>query len=390
MAGFSRLAATGGLIAAAVLAAGCGGGAGGGADTGPIKIGVPVPLSGDYASAGQDVLRGAKLAAKDINDDGGVIGRKIQIIEADDACSAQVGAQAAQKLVSQEIAAAAGGYCSTAALPELNTFHRSKIPYVMDASTNPELTEMGFAEAFRTIGRDDEQGPIVASFIKDFLEAKRAAVLHDNTTYAKGLADATAKALKSEGVEVVFDDALTPGQSDYTPVLTKIAGTKPDVLYYSGYFAEAGLLIKQAQQLGLDLQMMGGDATNDPTLIKTAGPAAEGFMLSTAPLAQFLPGAQQFLKGYRGAYNAQPGPYAVYEYDAVKILAEAIGKAGSTEPEKITQALAGTKGYDGVTGEITFDEKGDRADPVYVIARIENGKFVGYKEQQNGKWVDFE
>ncbi|MQA83402.1 MAG: ABC transporter substrate-binding protein [Streptosporangiales bacterium] len=389
MAPLSRSSALAGLTAAVLLAAGCGGGTGGGEGGEPIKIGVPVPLSGDYASAGEDILRGARLAAQDINQRGGVLGRKIQIAQADDACGAQVGAQAAQRLVSSGIAAAAGGYCSTAALPELNTFHRSKIPFVMDASTNPQLTEMGFAEAFRTIGRDDQQGPIAASFIVNDLKAGRAAVLHDNTTYAKGLADAAAKALQQEGAQVVYNDALTPGQADYTPVLTKISGAKPDVLYFTGYFAEAGLLIKQAKQLGADFQMVGGDATNDPTLIKTAGPAAEGFMLSTAPLAQFLPAAQDYVKSYQQAHGAQPGPYSVYEYDAVSVVAEAIEKAGSAEPEKITQALAGIKGFQGLTGTITFDENGDRSDPVYIIARVEDGKFAGYKDLKDGQWVDF-
>src|SRR5882724_3761008 len=205
----SRTAATAIFAAVALTTAACGssassgGSPGGQGSQGAILIGVPVPLSGEYASAGTDILHGAQLAAKNINSSGGVDGRKIQIVSQDDACQASTGSQAAQKLISQGIAAAAGGYCSTAAFPELQAFHRMGIPYVMDASTNPQLTEQHFAEAFRTIGRDDEQGPIAASFITGFLHGKRVAVGNDNSTYAKGLADATVSALQQDGAQVV-------------------------------------------------------------------------------------------------------------------------------------------------------------------------------------------
>ena len=360
---------------------------GGGA--GAILIGVPVPLSGEYASAGTDILHGAQLAANHINAAGGVDGRKIQIVSQDDACLASTGAQAAQKLISQGIVAAAGGYCSTAAFPELEAFHRAGIPYVMDASTNPQLTEQGFAQAFRTIGRDDEQGPIAASFIIGFLHATRVAVGNDNSTYAKGLADATVAALKKDGAQVVFNNALTPGQSDYTSFLTKIGQSKPQVFYYTGYYPEFGLLLKQAKQLGLKFTMMGGDANNDPTLIKTAGAAAEGAMMTTAPLAQFLSSAAGFVSTYTAKYGAGPGPYSSYEYDAVGVVAQAIKDAHSTTPSKITAALK-TINYTGITGNFHFDANGDRKPANYIIIMVKNGQFVAYKEfdSTTGQWVN--
>lgn len=260
-----------------------------------IKIGVPVPLSGSSANAGTDILNGAKLAAAKVNATGGVLGMQIELVPEDDACDAQTAVQAAQKLVDAGVVAVAGGYCSSAALPELTTFHRAGIPYVLDASTNPKLTEMGYDNVFRTIGRDDEQGPFAASFMKNSLHVKRAAVINDNTTYAKGLADNTVEALKKDGVDVVYDDAITPGQMDYSPTLTHVASLKPDVIYYTGYFSEAGLIVKEARQLGLKMTLMGGDGTNDPTLMKTAGPAADGMIITTAPLAQFLSGAHSFV-----------------------------------------------------------------------------------------------
>lgn len=392
----SRAAATAIFAAVALTAAACssstssaGGSQTGGSSGGTILIGVPVPLSGEYASAGTDILHGAQLAAKNINAAGGVDGKKIQIVSQDDACQASTGSQAAQKLLSQGIVAAAGGYCSTAAFPELEAFHRAGIPYVMDASTNPELTEQGFTDAFRTIGRDDEQGPIAASFITSFLHATRVAVGNDNSTYAKGLANATVSALQKDGAQVVFNNALTPGQSDYTSFLTKIGQSKPQVFYYTGYYPEFGLLLKEAKQLGLTFTMMGGDANNDPTLIKTAGSAATGAMMTTAPLAQFLSSAKSYVSAYQAAYGAGPGPYSSYEYDAVGVVAQAIKDAHSTTPSAITQALASIS-YNGITGDFHFDKVGDRAPANYIIITVKNGAFVPDKEYDNAtkQWVN--
>lgn len=375
-----------------LLASACGGAGGGsgGSSGGDILIGVPAPLSGDYASAGTDVVHGAELAAKDINAKGGVLGRKLKIVSQDDACTAQTAAQAAQKLVAQKVVAVTGGYCSTAALPEVQAFHRAGVSYVMAGSTNPQLTEQGFAEAFRTIGRDDEQGPFVAKFVTGFLHAKRIAIGNDNTTYSKGLADSTAAALKKAGAQVVFDNALTPGQSDYSSFLTKVGQSKPDLFYYSGYYAEFGLLIKQAKRLGLSFPLMGGDANNDTTLIKTAGKAAEGVYVDTAPLAQFLSSAKGYVAEYQKTYKSGPGPYSTYAYDGVGVIAAAIKKAKSSDPKKITSALHSLGSYKGISGTFSFDKKGDRKPVNYIVVRVENGKFTAYKkfDANTQKWTD--
>ncbi len=359
------------------------------ADT--IKIGVPVPLSGSYAAAGTDIVDGAKLAAAKINAAGGVLGKQIEIVPEDDACDAQTGVQAAQKLIDGGIAVAAGSYCSGAALPELVAFHRAGIPYVLDGATNPKLTSMGFNNVFRTIGRDDEQGPFAAAYISGYLHAKKAAVINDNTTYSKGLADNTVAALTKDGVDVVYNDSITPGQMDYSAVLSHVASLNPDVIYYSGYFSEAGLLAKEAGALHMTAKMMGGDATNDPTLIKTAGPAAEGWTTTTAPLPQFLTGARDFVTEYTKTYGAAPGPYSPYEYDAVGVAAKAIADAGSTDPAAIIAALHKIKDYPGITGNITFNSAGDRATAVYITIIVKNGVFTAGQElNPAGQWVQVE
>jgi branched-chain amino acid transport system substrate-binding protein len=359
------------------------------ADT--IKFGVPVPLSGPYAAAGIDIVNGAKLSAAKINAAGGVLGRQIGIVPEDDGCDAQMGVQAAQKLVDGGVAVVTGSYCSGAALPELVALHRAGVPYVLDAATNPKLTSMGFNNVFRTIGRDDEQGPFAAAYIADYLHAKTAAVIDDNTTYSKGLADNTVAALKKDGVDVVYYDAITPGQMDYSAVLSHVASFNPDVIYYTGYFSEAGLIAKEAAALHLKPKMMGGDSTNDPTLIKTAGPGAEGWTATTAPLPQFLTGAKDFVTDFTKTYGTAPGPYSVYEYDAVSVAAKAIADAGSTDPAAIIAALHKIKNFPGLTGDITFNDMGDRATAVYITIIVKNGVFTpGMKRDSAGKWVPVE
>jgi branched-chain amino acid transport system substrate-binding protein len=362
------------------------GAAGAYADT--IKIGVPVPLSGPYANAGVDILNAAKLAADDINAAGGVLGKQIEILGEDDACDAQQGVQAAQKLVDAGVAIVAGGYCSGASLPELGALHRAGIPYILDASTNPKLTSMGFNDVFRTIGRDDQQGPFAAAFMANYLHAKKAAVIDDNTVYSKGLADNTVAGLKKDGVDVVYYDAVTPGQMDYSAVLSHVASLGPDVIDYTGYFAEAGLMAKEAAALHLKPQMMGGDATNDPTLIKTAGTAANGWISTAAPLPQFLPGAKSFVTDFTKKYGVAPGPYSVYEFDAVDIATKAIKDAGSADPATIITALHKIKDFPGLSGSITFNSVGDRTVAVYVTLIVKNGAFVPYVTLNSaGKWV---
>jgi branched-chain amino acid transport system substrate-binding protein len=183
---------------------------------------------------------------------------------------------------------------------------------------------------------------------------------------------------------------LQPGQSDYTPILTKIASTSPDVAYFTGYFAEAGLLLKQRGQLGLKFPLVGGDATTDATVLKTAGSAAEGYIATTAPLPKDLPTAGAFVTSFKAKTGADPGPFSVYEYDAVKVLAKAIGDAKSTEGADVTKALHAISDFPGVTGRISFDDKGDREGLLYITVTVKDNAFTGHKklDDSGAQWVD--
>lgn len=356
----------------------------------PIKIGVLVPLSGDNANSGADMLNAAKLAADDVNAAGGVLGQRVEIVPADDGCDPQTGTAAAQKLLVSGIVGVAGGYCSTAAIPETAVLDPRGIPYISAGATNPTLTDRGMKTVFRTVGRDDQQGPFAARFLAGSVGAKKLAILHNNTVYAKGLAEQTRAAnddLKLS-MQIVHFDAITQGEQDFNSALTKIKASGADTLYFTGYLSEAGLIIRQAKDLRLPLRLTGGDGTNDPAIIKTAGPAAEGYIATTAPLPAFLPAAAGFNKAYTERFGGAPGPYSVYEYDALRILADAVARAGSTDHKKVVEALQATR-HTGLTGEIAFNDKGDRQKTLYVTAIVRDGKFVPHKKLDDaGQWVD--
>ena len=219
---------------------------------------------------------------------------------------------------------------------------------------------------------------------------KKLAILHNNSTYAKGLAEHTRTAngdLKL-GMEIVFFDAIVSGQPDYSSALRKVEQSGADTLYFTGYAAEAGTVVRQAKELGLSVRLIGGDATNEPIVLKTAGPAAEGYIVTTAPLPEFLPAATAFITKYTERFGAEPGPFSVFEYDAVKLPANAITQAVSTDPKDVAQALRTTR-YGGITGEVFFDAKGDRETIFHLTAVVRDGKFRPHKKLgANQHWVD--
>ena len=348
-----------------------------GAQGATIKIGVPVPLSGGNAKMGDDIAKAATLAVEEWNAKGGVLGRKLEIVSFDDACDAQASVTAAHKLVDGGVVAVAGGYCSSAAIPASAVYHDAGVAFVADASSNPKLTDQGFENVFRVIGRDDQQGPYAAGFMMNTLKAKKIAIIHDNTLYAKGLADATKAALEGKpGVQVVFFDAVTPGEKDFSAVLTKVKSLSPDVTYYTGYYPEGGLIAKQFKDLGVSGKFMAGDANNDPTFISEAGPASEGVFVTSTPLPQDQSSAKSFIDRYKKRWNQDPGPYSALEYDAVNVVINAIKQSGSTDRAAVIKAITATKNYQGATGAINFDKKGDRTSVLYITYIIKGGKFV--------------
>lgn len=339
-----------------------------------IKIGVAGPLTGDQAKMGTDLRNGVELAVSEWNEKGGVLGKKIELLAEDDQHDPKLAVTVANKLVSLGAAGVVGHWNSSASIPASEVYKdRGNIPMITPASTNPQLTERGFENVFRVCGRDDQQGKVAAEFVLKELKSKKVAVIHDKTTYGQGLADEFKKALGSE-TEVVYYGVVIQGDKDFRAVLTSIKEKSPELIYFGGIYPEAGLLVKQARELGIKSSFMSGDGTIDKEFIKIAGKEnAEGTYLTFSPDPSNMAGAKSFLEKYRTKYG-EHGPYSIYAYDAANILLTGIKNAGSVEGKKISDAIRSLK-HEGALGSVEFDKKGDVLKAPYVVWLTKDGDF---------------
>ena len=349
------------------------------ADT--VKIGLMAPLTGSWAGEGQGMKRVVELLADQQNAKGGILGKQIEVIAEDDGGDPRTASLAAQRLTTQGVVAVVGTYGSSVTEASQAIYDEAGIPQVANGSTAIRLTEKGFKHFFRTAPRDDEQGRMAARTIEK-LGFKKVAILHDNTSYAKGLADEANALLKKEGKEVVFFDALTPGERDYTAILTKLKGANPDMVLFTGYYPEAGLLLRQKKDMNWNVPFLGGDATNNVDLVKIAGKeAAEGFYFLSPPQPQDLdaPDVTAFLSDYQKKYHElPPSIWVVLAGDGFRVIAAGIAGAKSTDGDKIAEYLhQSLKDYPGLSGPISFDAKGDREGEVYRVYQVDaKGDFV--------------
>jgi branched-chain amino acid transport system substrate-binding protein len=353
-------------------------GVAGAADT--VKIGLMAPLTGSWASEGQEMKQIVDLLAAGVNGSGGLGGKKVEIVTEDDGGDPKTSALAAQRLVTKGVVAVIGTYGSAVTEASQAIYDESKIPQVATGSTNVRLTDKGMKYFFRTCGRDDAQGLVAAQAIEK-AGYKKVAILHDNSTYAKGLADVAKGLLEPKGIKIVFFDAITPKEQDYTTILTKLKNAGPEIVFFTGYYGEAGLMLRQKREMGWKVPFIGGDATNNPDLVKIAGKeAAEGFSFLSDPLPKDLTNenVKKFMAEYGKKYGAPANSiYAVYAGDAFNVLAAAIGAVG-TDPAKMADYLkTGLKAYPGLTGAITFDKKGDRVGGGYRVYKVDkDGAFI--------------
>lgn len=342
-----------------------------------VKIGLMAPLTGSWASEGQEMKQIVELLAEEVNAKGGVLGKQVELITEDDGGDPKTAALAAQKLSTQGVVAVIGTYGSSVTEASQTIYDENQIIQIANGSTAVRLTEKGLQYFFRTSTRDDEQGRVAAQTVEK-KGWKKVAILHDNTTYAKGLAD-EAKALLEGKVEIVFYDALTPGERDYTAILTKLKAAGPDGIFFTGYYPEAGLLLKQKKEMGWDAPFLGGDATNNPDLLKIAGDTAEGYLFLSPPVPQDLPSdeAKAFLSAYAAKYNGVPGSiWAVLSGDGFRVAVAAIEATGGMEADKLAEYLHSGKEFVGLTGTLSFNEKGDRVGELYKVYSVTGGKFV--------------
>ena len=360
----------------------------------PLVIAIQAPITGPWAFEGQMAVQSCKVAADLINQKGGILGgRMIEIREFDDSGTPKDGALAAMKMVSQkDIVAAVSTYGSPTVEASSNIFEKRKMINIAYGATFVGLSQKGRNFFFRTCGRDDAQGIFFADFVPREFGAKRIAIVHNNTTFAIGVAEETQKALKSKidagQVEIVFYDAVNPEDKDFTPILTKLREAKPDVFYYTGHYPEGALIARQARNIGLDCIFVGSNAVINDDFVKIAGvEVAKGWLMTQEPMPAELDTveAKAFLAAYKAKYGEIPSsPWPIYAADGVNIIANAIATTGSTDPDTLAAYLHDkADGVPGITGGIGFTAQGDREGVPYLMYQVdENGKYAIYKSKK--------
>ena len=371
-------------IAAAVALAGCG------KQSSDIKIGHVGPITGGIAHLGKDNENGARLAIEQANEAKIKLGGKevkFVLLAEDDQADPKVGTTVAQKLVDAKVAGVVGHLNSGTSIPASPLYNGAGIPVISGSASNPKLTEQGFKTQFRVVGRDDQQGPAIASYLANNNKPKTVAVIDDATAYGEGIADEVEKTLKAASIAVLPREKGTDKTTDWKAVLTKLKGRNPDAIFYGGMDATGGPLMKQGRELGITAAFAFGDGACTEEMAKLAGLAAEGLLCSQAgiPVSAADKG---FLDAYKKKFNVDPILYAPFTYDAANLLIAAMKKADSPDPAKYLPELARIT-YKGVTGEISFDAKGDRKDAEMTIFTMQGGKIVPLAVIKGGKTIPF-
>jgi branched-chain amino acid transport system substrate-binding protein len=343
-----------------------------------IKIGHVAPLTGGIAHLGKDNENGARLAVDEINVAGGldVGGKKykLELLAEDDKADPKEGTLAAQKLVDAGVVAVVGHLNSGTSIPASKIYADANVVQVSPSATNPKLTEQGFKTTFRVVANDNQQGSVLANYAATEMKAKTIAIVDDRTAYGQGLADVVEKVAKEKGLKVVAREFATDKTTDFNAILTKIRAAKPDVVMYGGMDATAGPMAKQMKQLGIKSKLLAGDGVCSPEFIKLAGDAADILTCSMAGEAvEKLAKGEEFKAKYKAKFNQDVQIYSPYSYDAVYVIADAIKRAGKVDKAAIVAAMPATS-YTGVTGQITFDEKGDIKNGAISMFNVKDGK----------------
>jgi len=377
----SRFSIYVGVLAASAVLTGCGGGLLGqddeGADTdAPIVLGLITPLSGSSSAIGPYMQNGAQLAVDEINADGGVDGRKLELVVEDEGCDPRTATAAANKLVTKGVDISVGGYCSGATLPTLPIFEKAGIPMIIPAANSTELVDQGLENVFLVNGTGTQQAESAVEFMTK-QNATRVALVDDNTSYSTDIAKRTAELLeKGTGPELATHESVTAGESDYSANVNAVLQADPDFVYWTGYYQEGGLILRQLRQAGYTGALMVADGSVDQQLVEIAGAAnGEGVFATMTQTPDTIPGAEAWIESYRDKFGSDPGPYSTQSYDAVRVAAEAVAQAGSTETEDVIKALEGIDGFELFSGPLTFTEEHTLSSGGFLILSVQDGKF---------------
>lgn len=339
-----------------------------------IAIGTAGPMTGQYASFGAQMKAGAEQAVEDINAAGGVNGEKLVLEIGDDACDPKQAVAVANQMAGRGVVFMAGHFCSGSSIPASSVYSEEGIIQISPASTNPKYTDERPGDGtFRVCGRDDQQGEVAGTFLKDAFNGKKVAFVHDKTAYGKGLADATKAAYEAKGGKPALYEAYTAGEKDYTALVSKLKVKGIDILYVGGYHTEAGLMARQMREQGLATKIVSGDALVTDEYWAITGDAGQGTLMTFSPDPRKNPDAIPLVKKFRDK-GIEPEGYVLYTYAAMQVWAQAVEKAKSTDFEAVSKALhEGT--FKTVLGDLSFNEKGDVTLPGYVFYEWKNGKY---------------
>ena len=346
-----------------------------------VKIGHVGPLSGAIAHLGKDNENGARLAVEELNAKGISIGGKkvkFELVAEDDAADPKQGTAAAQKLVDAKVSGVIGHLNSGTTIPASKIYSDAGVPQISPSATNPKYTRQGYKTTFRVVADDVHLGGTLGRYAVKDLKGKAIAVIDDRTAYGQGVADEFEKAVKAAGGNVVGREFTTDKATDFMPILTKLKGKKPDIVFFGGMDAVGGPMLKQMKSLGMSVKFMGGDGICTTELAKLAGDALGDGQVVCAEAGgvdgALKKGMDDFGVRFKKRFNDDVKLYAPYVYDAVMVMADAMQRAKSTEPAKYLPELAKTTGFKGVTGTISFDEKGDVKNGALTLYTFKAGK----------------
>ena len=358
----------------AVAALGAISGCGGGDDANTIPVAVVGPVTGQYASFGAQMKNGGEMAVEDINAAGGVLGKKLDLSIGDDACDPKQAVAVANQMAGADVKLIAGHYCSGSSIPASKVYAESDLVQISPASTNPTFTdERAGPNIYRVCGRDDQQGGIAGRYLAANFADKNVAFIDDKTAYGKGLAEETKKAMNEAGKKETMEESITAGEKDYSALVSKLKQANIDVVYFGGYHTEAGLIIRQMRDQGLNTILMGGDALITQEFWSITGDAGENTLMTFSPDPRKNPAAAEVVKRFKDK-GIEPEGYVLYTYAAVQVWKEAAEKAKSTKSEDVVKALNDTE-FDTVVGKFKFNAKGDPNLPPYAVYRWSNGTY---------------
>jgi branched-chain amino acid transport system substrate-binding protein len=330
-----------------------------------ISVGVAGPMTGGESAFGRQLKNGAEQAVADINAAGGLLGKKLTLEVGDDACDPKQARSIAEKFASAKIPFVAGHYCSSSSIPASEAYADGNVLQITPASTNPLFTERKLWNVARVCGRDDQQGLVAAEYIVKNYKGKNVAILNDKTTYGKGLADETKKALNKAGFTEKMFESYNKGDKDFNAIVSRLKRDNIDLVYVGGYHQESGLILRQMRDQGLKTVLMAGDALADKEFASITGPAGEGTLFTFGPDPRNKPTAKEIVERFKSKHVAPEG-YTLYTCAALQLWSQAVKKAGTTDPKKVMDTIKGGA-WDTVIGKMEFDAKGDIKQIDYVV-----------------------